>query len=67
MAPRGASDLDCKAHFCVYRSICHCLIFNMSSINSAITYLEQTCTETLFLGDDSFLPSHTASQSHFIS
>lgn len=48
MAPRGASRLDCKAHSSVYKSICLCLIFNLSSINSAIHSGKQTYTETLW-------------------
>lgn len=48
MAQRGASSLDCKAYFSVYRFICHCLKFNMHSINSAIHSDERTCTEALY-------------------
>lgn len=45
MAPRGASGLDCKVHFSVYRYIYHCLIFNMCSVNSDIHSDKRTFTE----------------------
>lgn len=35
IAPRETSNLDCKARFSVYWSICHCLIFTISIMNSA--------------------------------